>query len=74
MDIKKAFGQALRDAREETGLSQERFADAVDLDRTTISLIERGKQSPTVETIWRLCEKLDRTPSELLAEVESLVE
>ena len=73
MDSKVGFGQVLREAREATGLSQERFAHTVGMDRTTISLLERGKQSPTVETVWRLCEHLDVKPSELLARVERLL-
>jgi len=74
MDVKTEFGKVLREAREATGLSQESFADAVGMDRTTISLIERGKQSPTIETVWRLAEKLDATPSELLKRLEELID
>ena len=70
---REALGIALRAARNETGPSQERFADAIGLDRTTISLLERGKQSATVETIWILCERLEVTPSELIARVEKLM-
>ena len=74
MDPKIGFGMVLREAREATGLSQENFANAVGMDRTTISLIERGKQSPTIETVWRLAEQLDATPSELLARLEKLID
>lgn len=73
MDCKNGFGQVLREAREATGLSQENFAHEVGMDRTTISLLERGKQSPTIETVWRLCEHLNVAPSELLARVEKLI-
>lgn len=73
MDCKIGFGRVLREAREATGLSQESFDDAVGMDRTTISLLERGKQSPTIETVWRLCDALDAKPSELLARVEKLI-
>ena len=73
MDCKVGFGKVLREAREATQLSQENFADAVGMDRTTISLLERGKQSPTVETVWRLSEHLGVKPSELMARVEKLI-
>ena len=73
MNSKSAFGKALREAREAIGLSQESFADAVKMDRTTISLLERGKQSPTLETVWRLCEQLEVMPSKLIARVEELM-
>jgi len=74
MDCKIGFGRVLREAREATGLSQESFADAVGMDRTTISLLERGKQSPTVETVWRLSSTLSVKPSELLTRVERLID
>lgn len=73
MDRKIAFGRVLREARKVTGLSQESFADAVEMDRTTISLLERGKQSPTVETVFRLCDALRLSPSALLARVEKTI-
>lgn len=73
MDCRTGFGIVLRAAREATGLSQESFADAVGMDRTTISLLERGKQSPTVETVWRMSEQLGVSPSELLARVEKQI-
>jgi len=38
----KAFGEALWEIRKERGISQERLALDCDLDRTYISLIERG--------------------------------
>lgn len=70
MDCKSAFGRVLREARVATGMSQEKFADAVGMDRTTISLLERGKQSPTIDTLFRLAEKLDLKPSQLIVRVE----
>lgn len=73
MDRKFEFGQVLKEARDATGISQEKFAHAVGMDRTTISLLERGKQSPTVETVWRLSKELGVKPSELLKRLEKVV-
>lgn len=70
---REAFGSALRQAREETKLSQEKFADKVGLDRTTISLLERGRQSATVETVWILSGGLKDSPSQLLARTQRLM-
>ena len=39
-ELRKTFGAVLREARERTGLSQERFALQAGLDRTTISMLE----------------------------------
>lgn len=70
-----AFAEVLREAREavKPTLSQEKLAAAVDMDRTTISLIERAKQSPTMDTIWILCDEIQICPSELLARAEKRV-
>lgn len=73
MDSKNVLGQVIREAREATGLSQEKFAHAVNLDRTTISLLERGKQSPTVETLLKMSEVLQVKPSTLLGRMEKML-
>jgi transcriptional regulator with XRE-family HTH domain len=45
------FAVNLRRHREQAGLSQEALADICDLHRTEISLLERCKRSPRLETI-----------------------
>ena len=49
--VRKQFAANLRKQRERAGLSQEALADACDLHRTEISLLERCKRSPRLETI-----------------------
>lgn len=61
----KRFGKSLRVMREQLGLSQEDFADLVDLDRSYIGGIERGERNPTLRTILRICSTLKIGPSEL---------
>jgi transcriptional regulator with XRE-family HTH domain len=41
-----------------------------DVDRNYISLIELGKNSPSVRMVFKLCEALDTLPSDLIKEVE----
>lgn len=53
-DVKKAFGQRLRELREQKGLSQEALAHDAGLDRTYISGVERGKRNISLENIERL--------------------
>lgn len=71
MSIEMIFGQQLRKIREERKLSQEELAFRAKLDRTYISLLERGKRRPTLNTIFSLAAQLDIKPSELVRMVES---
>jgi len=64
------FGDVLNQLRQEAGLTQQELADRAEVHRTYISLLERGKKSPTLEVIFRLARSLERRPSELLARLE----
>lgn len=70
MDPDQAFGQALRSLRTRRKWSQTELALRADVDRNYISLIELGKNSPSVRLTFKLCDALDLTPSELLKDVE----
>jgi transcriptional regulator with XRE-family HTH domain len=66
--VRKQFAANLRQQRERAGLSQEALADACDLHRTEISLLERCKRSPRLETIVILARGLGlASAAELLA-------
>jgi transcriptional regulator with XRE-family HTH domain len=58
MTSRDQFAENLRRYRDLSGLSQEALADACDLHRTEISLLERSKRSPRLETIVILAEGL----------------
>jgi len=64
------FGKVLRKLREEHNLSQEKLAEYCDLDRTYISLLERGLRQPTITTIFKIAGALKISPSELVKLVE----
>lgn len=64
------IGQALRSLRTRRKWSQTELALRADVDRNYISLIELGKNSPSVRLMFRLCDALDLTPSELMKDVE----
>ncbi len=65
--VRKQFASNLRRHRDQAGLSQEALADLCDLHRTEISLLERCKRSPRLETIVILSRGLQLTsPTELL--------
>jgi transcriptional regulator with XRE-family HTH domain len=67
-----AFGRVLRERRLAAGLSQERLALEADVDRTFVSLLERGGRQPTLSTLWRLAAALNIAPSELINRVEKV--
>jgi transcriptional regulator with XRE-family HTH domain len=68
--VRKQFAANLRQHRDAAGLSQEALADLCDLHRTEISLLERCKRSPRLETIVILARGLELTgPDELLKDI-----
>lgn len=68
----KAFGDSLREFRRARNFSQEQLALSSSLDRTYVSLIERGIQSPTLRTVFRICEVLEVAPSDVIRRTEAL--
>ena len=71
INIQQAFGEVLRRLRLAAGLSQEQLALNCGLDRTFISLLERGLRQPTLTTLFVLAETLQIRPSKLIASVET---
>jgi transcriptional regulator with XRE-family HTH domain len=68
--VREQFAANLRRHRTRIGLSQEALADVCNLHRTEISLLERCKRSPRLETIVILSRGLGlSSPAELLDEI-----
>jgi transcriptional regulator with XRE-family HTH domain len=68
--VRQQFAENLRRHRNRAGLSQEALADICDLHRTEISLLERCKRSPRLETIVILARGLQlASPAELLERI-----
>ena len=65
-----AFGQVLRQTRLRRGLSQESLALDAGLDRTFISMLERGLRQPTLATLFALAAALNVKPSRFISDVE----
>ena len=58
-DIKKLFGKAIRNRRNEMGISQEKLAEISKLHRTYIADVERGNRNISLENIFKLINALD---------------
>jgi CheY-like chemotaxis protein/DNA-binding XRE family transcriptional regulator len=71
--IEEAFGIVVRRLRRELNLSQDKLSEASGLDRTFISHIERGRQQPSLISIFALAGATNSTPSRLMAETELLL-
>jgi two-component system response regulator len=59
MDIKRMFGESLRDWRNHLGISQEELAEKAGLHRTYISDVERGSRNLSLESITKLATALN---------------
>ncbi len=63
------FGDVVRERRAELGLSQEALAERCGVDRKSISRVETGTFSPSLDRVWRLADGLDLPISTLFAEL-----
>lgn len=73
MELKKIFGEVLKEYRLKYKMSQEQLASLCDLDRTYISLLERGKRNATVEVLFSLCKSLNVEPSEFVSQIKERI-
>jgi transcriptional regulator with XRE-family HTH domain len=64
------FGDNLRHARKDAGLSQEEAGIRASLHRTEIGLLERGERIPRIDTAIKLAGAVGAPVSELVAGIE----
>jgi transcriptional regulator with XRE-family HTH domain len=65
-NLRKCFGQRIRELRKAQGFSQEAFADKCGFMRTYMSRIETGTANPSLEAAKVLADGLGISLSELL--------
>lgn len=64
------LGKRIRELRNErTGLSQEKFALKISMDRTYFASVEAGKRNVSIINIEKIAKGLDVTLSELLKDL-----
>ena len=56
----------MRAVREKLGMSQEEVAERAGVDRTYISILERGLKSPTLDTMGKICAALGTLPERVI--------
>ena len=57
-DIDKKVGLKIRVQRVKRGISQEELADMAGIARSTMGIVERGEQSPSLQTIAKIATAL----------------
>ncbi|MGB6831180.1 MAG: helix-turn-helix transcriptional regulator, partial [Terracidiphilus sp.] len=65
--LRERFGQRVRQLRSEHGLTQEQLAERAGISVDFLSLIERGKSSPSFENLDELADALEVSVAELFS-------
>ena len=70
MCIKKKFGFRVKELRKSCGLSQEKFALQIGMDRTYLASIESGKRNVSLENIYKIAQGFKISLEELFREIK----
>lgn len=68
--IKRDFGNRVKELRLSSGLSQEKFALSIGMDRTYFSSVESGNRNVSLENIKKISDGLGVSISELFKGVD----
>ena len=67
-----AFGRVLRNYRNKIKYSQERLSSESGLDRTYISLLERGLRQPSLTSMLNIAKAVKISPVEMMTKIDAL--
>ncbi len=67
--ITDKIGNRIRELRSRTGLSQEKFAQKIGMDRTYFASVELGKRNISIVNIEKIANGLDVTLSEFFKDI-----
>jgi transcriptional regulator with XRE-family HTH domain len=70
--VRVAFGELLKELREERGLSQSQLALEAQLDQSFLSLIERGDRQPSLASLFAICDALNLEADEVVRRLARL--
>ena len=71
MNLQTNLGIAIKELRTNLGLSQEKFALSIEMDRTYLASVEAGKRNLSLANIEKIARGLNTNVSELFAKAES---
>jgi len=63
--VVKDLGERIKELRQKTGLSQERFAISIEMDRTYFASVEAGRRNISICNIKKIADGLGVSLSEL---------
>ena len=63
-DIQKTIGSRIREHRHKLGLSQEKFALKIEMDRTYLASVELGKRNISISNLRKIINGLEITFAE----------
>ena len=72
MTINEKYGKIIRQLREKNGVSQEKFANMIGMDRSYYATIEAGKHNVTLSKIEDIANGLGVSISKIMNMIESL--
>jgi len=72
--VEQAFGQILRHRRKDQNLSQQALAELAEIDRTYVSMLERGIRQPSLQVIIRLAQALRIRPESMVTDTLDLLD
>jgi len=67
--IQKLLGTRIQDLRKKTGLSQEKFAFHIEMDRTYFASVEAGKRNIAIQNLKKIADGLGVSLSELFRDL-----
>lgn len=68
--ITVALGKRIQDLRKQTGLSQEKFALQIGMDRTYYASVESGKRNVAIRNIKKIADGLEVNLAQLFEGIE----
>ena len=67
---RKAFGITISKLRIQKGLTQERMSGLAGIARSHLVALENGEKTIRLDTLWKIADALEISPSELIRKVE----
>lgn len=70
--VQRNFGLVIKKMREETGLSQEKFALSIGMDRTYYASVELGKRNISLQNIYKIAGGFGVPVSSIFQRIEEI--